>query len=86
MENVLIVIAIIGVTVYVVSSMMMVDYLKKRGEKINYIWIRLFLFSYADKYQKMTKEETGKIGPLFYVWITSINAALVCVILIAFVI
>ena len=81
MENVLIAIAIIGVTVYVVSSMMMVDYLKKRGEKINFLWIRLLIFSYADKYRKMTKVETGKVGPLFYAWIISINVALICALL-----
>lgn len=81
----MIVIAIIGVTVFVVSSLMMVDYLKKRGEKISFIWIRLFIFAYADKYRKLTKEETGQAGPLFYAWIISINVALVCALLAVFV-
>ena len=81
----MIVIAIIGLTVYVVSSLMMVDFLKKRGEKINFIWIRLFIFAYAEKYRKLSREETGKVGPLFYAWIISINLALVCVLLVAFV-
>jgi hypothetical protein len=29
----------------------------------------------------MTQRETGKVGPLFYGWLVSINAALVFVIL-----
>jgi hypothetical protein len=32
---------------------------------------------YANRYKKITLEETGKTGSLFYHWIISINTALV---------
>lgn len=63
--------------VYIVTSIMIVDVLKKRGEKINFVFIRLLIPFYAQKYKKMTAAETGKPGSLFYYWIVSINTALV---------
>ena len=32
---------------------------------------------YANKYKKITYEETGKVGKLFYHWLIAINTALV---------
>ena len=32
---------------------------------------------YAHRYKKITLEETGKVGPLFYHWVIAINTALV---------
>jgi hypothetical protein len=32
---------------------------------------------YANKYKKITFEETGKVGKLFYHWLLAINTALV---------
>ena len=73
--------AIAAAVVYVVFSMLIVHELQKRNVKINFILLRLFLFEYMNQYKEMTKRETGKVGPLFYGAIVSINAALVFVIL-----
>ncbi|MCW8804901.1 MAG: hypothetical protein OQK56_00455 [Ignavibacteriaceae bacterium] len=32
---------------------------------------------YAHRYKKITLEETGKVGTLFYHWVIAINIALV---------
>jgi hypothetical protein len=32
---------------------------------------------YAHRYKKITLNETGKVGPLFYHWVIAINTALV---------
>jgi len=32
----------------------------KRGVKINFLWLRLYVIKYMHQYKKMTKEETGK--------------------------
>ncbi len=37
----------------------------------------LMLPVYAHRYKKITLEETGKVGSLFYHWLISINVALV---------
>jgi len=57
---------------------MIYSYLKNRGENVSFIWLRLFMISYASKYKRITKDETGKVGYLFYYWIISINIALFC--------
>lgn len=69
--------AIASVVIYVVFSMLIVHELRKRNVKINIVFLRLFLLKYAHQYKEMTQMETGRVGPLFYGWIMSINAALV---------
>lgn len=73
--------AIAAAAIYVVFSMLIVHELQKRNVKINFFFLRLFLLKYANQYKEMTRRETGKVGPLFYGWLVSINAALVFVIL-----
>jgi len=60
---------------------MIYNCLKGRGEKVSSLWIKFFMISYANRYKKLTKKETGKVGNLYYIWLISINIVLVCVIL-----
>jgi hypothetical protein len=71
------VIAGIAVAWFVVSGMIMVNELMKRKHKINFILIKMMFPVYAHRYKKITLEETGKIGTLYYHWIIAINTALV---------
>lgn len=71
------VIAGIAVIWYVVSSILIYNELKKRNVKVNFIFIRFMIISYANQYKKITMKETGKVGLLFYHWLVSINVALV---------
>jgi len=71
------VIAGIAVVWFIVSGMMMVNDLMKRGHKINFIFIKVMFTVYAHRYKKITLEETGKVGSLFYHWVIAINIALV---------
>ncbi len=79
--NALITLAIICVAVHIVSSIMIYHYLRVRGERLCFPLIKLFIFSYVKRYRELTREETGKTGPLFYVWTISINLALIPVLL-----
>lgn len=54
--------------------------LRSRGAKLSLFWWRLMFPAYAHRYRKITEQETGRAGPLFYQWIISINAALVATI------
>jgi hypothetical protein len=71
------VIAGIAVVWFIVSGMMMVNDLMKRGQKIQFIFIKVMFPIYAHRYKKITREETGKVGQLFYHWVIAINTALV---------
>lgn len=60
----------------IVVSILICIELGKKGVKVNYLFIKALIPVYAHQYKKMTREETGKPGPLFYHWVISINAAL----------
>lgn len=77
-------IGMVSLVVYVVSTVMIYGHLKDKGEKVSFLWLRLFMISYADRYRKYSKKETGRVGSLFYVWIISVNVALVCALLAIF--
>ena len=77
---ILIVLMAIYLLLYIVSTLMIFDYLKKRDEKVNFFLIRLFMISYAQKYKEITKKEEGRIGFLFYLWVGSINLVLLLLI------
>ena len=71
------ILALVSVGVFVTLAMVMVYEVSKRGVKISFLWLRLYVIKYMHQYKQMTKEETGKVGPLFYPCIVSINLALV---------
>jgi hypothetical protein len=77
MANTLLIAALVFVGVYVIFSMMIVRDLSKRGVKINYFLLRFFLIKYISQYKQITLKETGKVGPLYYPCIVSVNLALV---------
>jgi hypothetical protein len=71
------VIAGIAIVWYVVSSIMIVNELMKRKHKIQFVIINLMLPVFAHRYKKITLEQTGKVGSLFYHWLIAVNIALV---------
>jgi len=60
-----------------VFSYMITSYLSKHGNKINYWNMRLYMLKYLKQYRKLTIEENGKPGNLFYAWIVTISLFLV---------
>jgi len=77
MINVFFILAIVCVLCGVVSSVLIIAFLSKRGTKINYLLIRIYIYKYINQYRKITIEETGKVGPLFYSFIISFILALI---------
>lgn len=66
----------------VVAAILIAADLKKRGVPVSYFWLRLLILKYLYQYAKITQEETGKVGPLFYHYVVPLNVALVlCVVL-----
>lgn len=77
MASIVLICAIACVCLYVIFSMMIVHQLSRQGVKISFLWLRLFIIKYIHQYKQVTLEETGKVGPLFYPCIISVNMALV---------
>ncbi len=76
--NALLAIAVVSALCGVASSIMIGDALQKRGVKINWILFRVLIFSkYLGQYRDVTRQETGRPGPLYYSYIISMNLALV---------
>ena len=69
--------ALVSVIFGIVFMITIVSFLSKRGIKINYIFLRLYIIKYIHQYRKITMEENGKPGNLFYAFIVSMNLALV---------
>jgi hypothetical protein len=78
MATLVLTIAVMSLIAHVVFSMLIIHQVSKRGVKINIPLLRLYIIKYAHQYKQFTKQETGKIGALFYLWIFSINFALLC--------
>jgi hypothetical protein len=77
MANVLLILAIVGVGSFVVFSIMIVHQLTRRGVKINFFLLRLYVIKYIHQYKQLTLKETGRVGPLYYPCIVSVSLALV---------
>lgn len=67
---------------YIGATIRIMDYVQRKGVKINWFLIRLLLPFYVGKYQKLTGEETGKTGIWFYQWIIAINGLLIFAVLV----
>lgn len=57
--------------------------LRRRGMPVSYVWLRVMILKYLHEYAKVTQEETGRVGPLFYHYVVPLNAALLLVIITA---
>jgi hypothetical protein len=75
------ILAFVSVILGVVFSLMIVHEVSKRGVKINFFWLRLYIIKYIAQYKQLTRKETGRVGPLYYLCIGSYVAALVFVII-----
>ena len=69
--------ALVSVIFGIVFMIMIVSFLYRRGIKINYVFLRLYIIKYVHQYRKITIEENGKPGNLFYPYIVSMSLALV---------
>lgn len=69
--------AITGAIWATAAAVMIASFLDKRGVKTPFILFKFYLFRNQRLYKEVTLKESGKIGPLFYQFVVSINAALI---------
>jgi hypothetical protein len=77
MANVFLILLLVSAGLGVVFSMMIVREVSKRGVKISFFWLRLYIIKYIHQYHQLTRKETGKVGPLYYPCVVSYIMALV---------
>ncbi len=77
MANMFLMLSLVCIVLWIIFAMMIVHELSKRGVKINFFLLRLLIIKYIQQYKQITLAETGKVGPLFYPCIVSINMTLI---------
>lgn len=60
----------------------MID-VQRRGVSVSFFWLRLMIIKYLHEYARLTREETGRVGPLFYHYVIPLNTALVVFVIMA---
>ena len=63
----------------VVAAILISADLHRRGMAVSVVWLRLMILKYLHEYSRITREETGHVGPLFYHYVVPLNVALVIV-------
>jgi len=63
----------------IVAGIRIFEFLRRRGDSVSFIWMRLMLPVYVFRYARITRAETGKTGPLFYHYVIAFNLALAAV-------
>ena len=61
----------------VTAAVLIARDLEKRGIPVSFVWFRLMILKYLHQYSKITREEEGRVGPLFYHYVVPLNVALV---------
>ncbi len=74
------IVGFVAVVLAVTFSMMIVHEVSGRGVKIDVFRLRLDFFRHVSRYRRLTREETGRVGSLFYLCVGSYAVALVSVI------
>ncbi len=81
--GVLIAIALVCAVWAVVAAVLIAADVRRRGVPVSFVWLRLLIPRYLHEYARATREETGRVGPLFYHYVVPLNLALVVVVILA---
>ncbi len=82
MNILLILVGATGVATYLISTILIYEFHHRRNDKTpNFLFINFHIFQFVTKYKKITKGQNRRVGPLFYMWVISVNIALLCAIL-----
>ena len=65
----------------VVASLLIARDLERRGVCVNHLWLRVMILKYLSQYRRITREETGRVGSLFYHYVIPLIMALVLTII-----
>ena len=74
--TIFIAIGLLAVLWHVITTILIYEALRKRNIEVSFLFLRFLILKYTSQYKDITLKETGKVGPLFYHRIISINIAL----------
>jgi len=77
LRNTFFAIAVLGALTHVVSLVLIMAALDRRGQKTNPLLVRIYAFKYLAAYKEAMIKETGKAGVLYRLCIVGILVALV---------
>ena len=63
------------------ASLLIARDLERRGVRVSYLWLRVMMLQYLGQYRRVTVQETGRVGSLFYHYVIPLNLALVLTII-----
>jgi hypothetical protein len=73
MNIILIIVILSGVAMYLISNIMIYEYLHHRNDKIpNLFYVNVHISKFVDKYKRITKGQHRRTGAIYYLWIISI--------------
>jgi hypothetical protein len=67
----------------IVSTARIFEFLRRRGEKVSFLWLRVRMFEYMAKYRRITIAEHGKVGLHYYHFVASAMLTLVSAVTLA---
>jgi hypothetical protein len=77
-SDVLLVVAILCALCGGITSGMIASALQQRGVKVNWFLLRVLIATrYLGQYRDLTRQETGRPGPLYYVFVAAMLSTLV---------
>lgn len=81
-ELILLTIGWLSVIVFIAMTIKIYSYVKARRPKMpHFLFINFYIISYVNAYKELTREESGNVGMLYYIWLGSINIALICLLI-----
>ena len=83
LQTVLVAMALLCAVWAVTASILIARDLARRGQPVSILWLRVMILKYLGQYARITQEETGRVGPLFYHYVIPLNIALVIAVLLA---
>jgi len=83
MQTVLVSIALVCAVWAVTASILIARDLSRRGFPVSILWLRVMILKYLGQYARVTQDETGRVGPLFYHYVVPLNVALVIAVVLA---
>lgn len=80
-SDVLLAIAVLSALWGGISAAMIADALRKRGVKVNWLFLKVLITKYVGQYREVTLSETGRVGFWYYSFVGAMNLALVTAII-----
>ena len=65
---------------HVATTVLIYEALRRRGLSVHFLWLRVSILRYLGQYREITRQETGRIGPLYFHWLVSVNLMLILVV------